>query len=862
MNANELVATDGSSNLTSATALSTWFKGTTNQITVTDNTSNGTTTLSLPQNIHTGATPQFAGMTLTGGVTLPAVATLSAATSTTISTPWITAYSATNPWIGSTVADDNRRSIRFGVDTTNSKTYVTSTFGNVAAFPLEIRMVNTAQVSLPTTGGVNIGAVTTASSTGQLGLTRLYLNATACLDGANAGRIAVTGTVDAITMTSGGAISGTGTISPAANGTSDLGASNLQWHYLNVIAVRNTAATGNAAVYIEADCTDGSSNAYVNFFRSTNTTGAKLISLLKGDGTNTTMATIRADAPSFYPATTNTGTLGTSSLYWQYLYAGRVYVNSTAYLDGGTAGHVGITGALDVTGQACIAGQVLGPAGSAAVPSFANLNDTDTGWYFPATGKQGWVVNGTENMRLTSTGLKVGTSGPADPNAAVDVHSASDHGLRSTMDASDTGHYCEVLAIHNTSAVASAYAVPLPGTAEDPSQGFGSGYAWGMQWNWSSPPNTGGNPYYPWACYAVMTDPATNFDAALEWVFDPIGQRAVGANPVTAMTLTNEGVLSVYGCHVICDHDHALRSLFSDDNTGHYCEVMAIHETTGTPSSYTLPLPGKVEDPSQGFGAGYAWGVKWDSWTSETVPAVMDINEPYYYPWACYSAITNPTTADAALLWVFDPWGQLGSEKNPYTAMTLTSQGILSVYGCYVICDHDHALRSTFSDSDTGHYCEVMAIHETTGTPASYTLPLPGAVEDPSLGFGAGYAWGVKWDSWTDQTIPRVMDSNEPYYYPWACYSAITNPTTADAALLWVFDPWGQLGQGSSPYTAMTLTHDGDLSVVSLAAESISVTGNSSLQSGSGHMMNPTDGWLKVNVNGSLYYIPMYQNVV
>lgn len=40
--------------------------GTTNQITVTDNGANSTVVLSLPQNIHTAATPTFAGLTLSG----------------------------------------------------------------------------------------------------------------------------------------------------------------------------------------------------------------------------------------------------------------------------------------------------------------------------------------------------------------------------------------------------------------------------------------------------------------------------------------------------------------------------------------------------------------------------------------------------------------------------------------------------------------------------------------------------------------------------------------------------------------------------------------------------------------------------
>ena len=40
--------------------------GTSNQITVTDNGAGSTVVLSLPQDIHTGASPTFAGLTLSG----------------------------------------------------------------------------------------------------------------------------------------------------------------------------------------------------------------------------------------------------------------------------------------------------------------------------------------------------------------------------------------------------------------------------------------------------------------------------------------------------------------------------------------------------------------------------------------------------------------------------------------------------------------------------------------------------------------------------------------------------------------------------------------------------------------------------
>lgn len=64
LTASRLLATDGSNQVVPA-SLSAWLSGTDNQVTVTDD-GDGTATLSLPQSIHTGASPTFAGMTLTG----------------------------------------------------------------------------------------------------------------------------------------------------------------------------------------------------------------------------------------------------------------------------------------------------------------------------------------------------------------------------------------------------------------------------------------------------------------------------------------------------------------------------------------------------------------------------------------------------------------------------------------------------------------------------------------------------------------------------------------------------------------------------------------------------------------------------
>jgi len=53
------------------------------------------------------------------------------------------------------------------------------------------------------------------------------------------------------------------------------------------------------------------------------------------------------------------------------------------------------------------------PAGTAATPSLSTTADTNTGIFFPAADTIAFTEGGVERMRLTSTGLGIGTSLPA-----------------------------------------------------------------------------------------------------------------------------------------------------------------------------------------------------------------------------------------------------------------------------------------------------------------------------------------------------------------------------------------------------------------------------------------------------------------
>lgn len=69
--AGQLVYANATKALTSVADLSAWVAGTTNQISVA-NDGDGTITVSTPQDIHTGATPEFYGLTATGDIELAA----------------------------------------------------------------------------------------------------------------------------------------------------------------------------------------------------------------------------------------------------------------------------------------------------------------------------------------------------------------------------------------------------------------------------------------------------------------------------------------------------------------------------------------------------------------------------------------------------------------------------------------------------------------------------------------------------------------------------------------------------------------------------------------------------------------------
>ncbi len=121
LTASRLTATDSAKALESVEDLTAWVAGTTNQITVTDD-SDGTITLSTPQDIHTGASPTFVGLTLSG-LTASRLTSSSGAKA-------LTSVGDLTAWIAGTtdhisVADDSDGTVTLDLDT-NTRTLLGS----------------------------------------------------------------------------------------------------------------------------------------------------------------------------------------------------------------------------------------------------------------------------------------------------------------------------------------------------------------------------------------------------------------------------------------------------------------------------------------------------------------------------------------------------------------------------------------------------------------------------------------------------------------------------------------------------------------------------------------------------------------
>jgi hypothetical protein len=202
-------------------------------------------------------------------------------------------------------------------------------------------------------------------------------------------------------------------------------------------------STGNATAIANGAITNAMlANGAVANLSGTNT-GDQTLSGLGGlplaGGTMTGTITSQTIAPS----ANNTYNLGSTSDYYQYVYGSRHYVNSTAYLDGGTAGQTTLTGNLlgDGSNNSTIQGYIIAAYGGDSKYHLTNTNDSSTDHGF-------WVCTYNANMvgyslssgedynnvlyignRFVSGHTVIGTAHQQTVNSVTDLTQILDDGL-------------------------------------------------------------------------------------------------------------------------------------------------------------------------------------------------------------------------------------------------------------------------------------------------------------------------------------------------------------------------------------------------------------------------------------------------
>lgn len=186
----------------------------------------------------------------------------------------------------------------------------------------------------------------------------------------------ITGTTNQITVTNGDGVSGNPTLSlpqdihtgasptfvtPIATSeivlnkqTSTVYSSGLTINKRGTTGDANAAVTDGSEVgYHTFGAWDGSAYKRLAFVfveakgdTSSATAGGRYAISTRNSTTGVEGYRIYIDHTGLYPTNDSTYTNGTSSLYWSSTYTDRLYLNSTAYADGATAGQIKITGLL------------------------------------------------------------------------------------------------------------------------------------------------------------------------------------------------------------------------------------------------------------------------------------------------------------------------------------------------------------------------------------------------------------------------------------------------------------------------------------------------------------------------------------
>lgn len=196
----------------------------------------------------------------------------------------------------------------------------------------------TAGAYVPLAGGTMTGDLDINSN-------KVKLNSTASLDGSTAGKMVLNGQLQVNT----------------SNQTSLEMMSSAQYAYNYFRNTKSYSTNNYNNLLLTLKASNGSDQIAMGYLtRFNNTTLATLNSSfrwlgfangtyatrLEVDGNKLYISTETIANDNLYPGTNISYNLGTSSAYWLNTYTQKLYLNSTAYLDGSTAGRIAVTGVL------------------------------------------------------------------------------------------------------------------------------------------------------------------------------------------------------------------------------------------------------------------------------------------------------------------------------------------------------------------------------------------------------------------------------------------------------------------------------------------------------------------------------------
>jgi len=310
----KFVVVEADSRLSNAQVLT----GTANQVTVAANTA----TLSLPQNIHTTATPTFGGLTLTG------------LTGVLQATAGVVSGSAAHSALASIGANDHHDAVTLGVGSDPSLTLVGQVL--TLAAPGASAPVDAQYVTLALNATLTSERVLTGTAN-QITVTDGGAGTTVTLSTPQDIATASTPTFAGLSLGVGG-LNTVGTITPAADSTYNLGTSGpLYWANVYADNFWVLAAQGMTTTGTNLQLKFGA-NDYLEL-------RSGICYWYIGSGFRMAFTTT-----GFYPYTDSAFTCGSSSRYWSNTYTDALTLNSTAVWSGASAGVLAGTGAMTLTG--------------------------------------------------------------------------------------------------------------------------------------------------------------------------------------------------------------------------------------------------------------------------------------------------------------------------------------------------------------------------------------------------------------------------------------------------------------------------------------------------------------------------------